>query len=172
VNGNVYIGMGSNLGDREANLFAAVDALRRMDLWTVNRCSSIYESAPVGPAQPRFLNAVIELDCCATAPLRLLALLKQIEKDLGRVRRKRWGPREIDLDILLWHGQVIAEPTLQVPHLELHKRRFALEPLCELAPDLRHPVTGELIRTILAKVGQQDVVRVRTLQPLLLAEAE
>ncbi|MGA9521889.1 MAG: 2-amino-4-hydroxy-6-hydroxymethyldihydropteridine diphosphokinase [Myxococcaceae bacterium] len=171
MNNSVYIGLGSNLGDREANLFAAVDALRRVDMFAVSRCSSLYESAPVGPTQPRFLNAVVELSCCCE-PLRLLSLLKQIERDLGRQRRKRWGPREIDLDILLWDDQVIAEPTLQIPHLELHKRRFALEPLCELAPDLRHPITGVLIKNLLGKLEPQDVVKIKSLQPLLVADTE
>ncbi len=171
MTGNVYIGLGSNLGDREKNLLAAVDALRRTDMVAVRRCSSVYESAPVGPAQPRFLNAVVELQCSVSA-LRLLALLKQVEQDLGRQRRKRWGPREIDLDILLWEGEVIAEPTLQVPHLELHKRRFALEPLCELAPDARHPVTGESMRELLARLAPQDVVRVGECPPLFVGEAD
>ena len=171
MSGHVYIGLGSNLGDREANLFSAVDALRRIDTVAVRRCSSMYEAAPVGPPQPRFLNAVVELDC-ELPPLRLLALLKQVERDLGRQRRKRWGPREIDLDILLWEGEVIAEPSLQVPHLELHKRRFCLEPLCELAPDVRHPVTGEAMQELLDKLAQQDCVKFVPSQPLLLAEAD
>jgi 2-amino-4-hydroxy-6-hydroxymethyldihydropteridine diphosphokinase len=171
VIGKVFIGIGSNLGDREANLFSAVDALRRMDVLAVTRCSSIYESAPIGPSQPRFLNAVIELECDLD-PERLLALLKQLETDLGRQRRKRWGPREIDLDILLWDDRVVAEPRLQIPHLELHKRRFVVEPLCELAPDLRHPITGELIKNMLPKLTSQDVVKLHSVQPLLLAEAE
>lgn len=167
----VYIGIGSNLGDRENFLYAAVDALRRIDTVAVRRCSSIYESAPVGPPQPHFLNAVVEIDC-KLEPLRLLSLLKQVERDLGRQRRKKWGPREIDLDILLWEGQVIAEATLQVPHLELHKRRFALEPLCELAPDVRHPVTGERMCDLLKKTEPQDCVKYEPAQPLLLADAE
>jgi 2-amino-4-hydroxy-6-hydroxymethyldihydropteridine diphosphokinase len=171
VSDSVYIGLGSNLSDREANLFAAVDALRRIDLVAVRRCSSIYESAPVGPPQPRFLNAVVELQSGLT-PLRLLALLKQLEQDLGRQRRKRWGPREIDLDILIWDGQVVAEPALQIPHLELHKRRFCLEPLCELAPDLRHPVTGETMRELLCKLAPQDCVKFAVAQPLLVADAD
>lgn len=171
MSGNVYIGIGSNLGDREANLFAAVDALRRMDTLAVRRCSSVYESAPVGPAQPRFLNAVVEVDC-GLLPVRLLACLKQIEVDLGRQRRKRWGPREIDLDILLWEGEVIAEPSLQVPHLELHKRRFALEPLCELAPDARHPVTGERMCDLLRKLAPQDVVKLELPQTLFVSDGD
>jgi 2-amino-4-hydroxy-6-hydroxymethyldihydropteridine diphosphokinase len=171
VSGKVFIGIGSNLGDREANLFSAVDALRRMDVVAVTRCSSIYESAPVGPSQPRFLNAVIELECDLD-PERLLTLLKQLETDLGRQRRKRWGPREIDLDILLWDDRVVAEPRLQIPHLELHKRRFVVEPLCELAPELRHPITGELVKNMLPKLTSQDVVKLQSVQPLLLADAE
>lgn len=167
----VYIGIGSNVGDREANLYAAVDALRRIDLVAVRRCSAIYESAPMGPPQPHFLNAVVEI-VCALPPLRLLSLLKQLEKELGRQRRKKWGPREIDLDILFWDGQVVAEATLQVPHLELHKRRFALEPLCELAPELRHPVTGERMCDLLKKTQPQDVVKVEPAQPLLVADAD
>jgi 2-amino-4-hydroxy-6-hydroxymethyldihydropteridine diphosphokinase len=171
VSESVYIGLGSNLGDREANLFAAVDALRRIDLVAVRRCSSIYESAPVGPPQPRFLNAVVELQS-GLPPLRLLGLLKQLEQDLGRQRRKRWGPREIDLDILIWDGQVVAEPALQIPHLELHKRRFCLEPLCELAPELRHPVTGETMHELLRKLAPQDCVKFSAAQPLLVADAD
>ena len=168
---SVYIGLGSNLGDREASLFAAIDALRRNDLVAVRRCSSIYESAPVGPPQPRFLNAVAELQC-PLPPLRLLALLQQLERELGRERRKRWGPREIDLDILIWEGEVVAEPSLQIPHLELHKRRFCLEPLCELAPDLRHPVTGETMHELLCKLAPQDCVKLAPTHPLLVADAD
>ncbi|MBX5481560.1 MAG: 2-amino-4-hydroxy-6-hydroxymethyldihydropteridine diphosphokinase [Myxococcaceae bacterium] len=171
MNHRVYIGIGSNLGDRERNLFAAVGALRRMDTVAVRRCSSIYESAPVGPPQPRFLNAVVEVDT-ALPPLRLLSCLKQIEADLGRVRRKRWGPREIDLDILLWVGEVIAEPQLQVPHLELHKRRFALEPLCELAPDVEHPVTGERMCELLQRLAPQDCVKCAGPDSLFVADAD
>lgn len=171
MSSNVYIGIGSNLGDRESNLFAAVDALRRMDALCVRRCSSIYESSPVGPPQPRFLNAVVEIET-TLEPLRLLSLLKQVEVDLGRQRRKRWGPREIDLDILLWEGQVVAEPSLQVPHLELHKRRFALEPLCELAPLLEHPVTGERMCDLLKKLSSQDCVKFSEPQALFVADAD
>lgn len=171
VSESVYIGLGSNLGDREANLFAAVDALRRNDLVAVVRCSSIYESAPVGPPQPRFLNAVAELQC-DLPPGRLLALLQQLERELGRERRKRWGPREIDLDILIWGGEVIAEPSLQIPHLELHKRRFCLEPLCELAGELRHPVTGDTMSELLCRLAPQDCVKLSPAPPLLVADAD
>ncbi len=154
----VYIGLGSNLGDREQNLLAALEALGRIDAVAVIRCSSLYDSAPFGPPQPRYLNAVVQLEC-GLPPQRLLAILKQIELDLGRTRGPRWSARPIDLDMLIWDGQVIADPNLQVPHLELHRRRFALEPLCELAPDVQHPVMRASMKDLLTRLGPQDVVR-------------
>ncbi|MFP2930902.1 2-amino-4-hydroxy-6-hydroxymethyldihydropteridine diphosphokinase [Pyxidicoccus sp. 3LG] len=158
MSATVYVGLGSNEGDRESHLVAALTALSRIDAVAVLSCSSLFDSAPVGPPQPRFLNAVVALEC-GLAPQRLLCILQQIEKDLGRQRDVRWGPRTIDLDILLWEGQVVADPTLQVPHLELHKRRFALEPLAELAPDLKHPVLGITVKELLGKLAPQDVRR-------------
>ncbi|AGC47816.1 2-amino-4-hydroxy-6-hydroxymethyldihydropteridine pyrophosphokinase [Myxococcus stipitatus DSM 14675] len=154
----VYVGLGSNEGDRESHLVAALTALSRIDAVAVLHCSSLFDSAPVGPPQPRFLNAVVALEC-DLSPQRLLCILQQIEKDLGRKREVRWGPRTIDLDILFWEGQVVADPHLQVPHLELHKRRFALEPLVELAPDLLHPVLGMSVKELLGKLAPQDVRR-------------
>jgi len=161
---NVYVGLGSNEGDREAHLVAALQALSRIDAVAVLRCSSLFDSAPVGPSQPRFLNAVVALECCLP-PLRLLTILKRIEEDLGRRRDgERWGPRPIDLDILVWDGEVVAEPHLQVPHLELHKRRFALEPLAEIAPELQHPVLGVTVKEMLSHLAPQDVRRLMATQ--------
>src|SRR5206468_751099 len=136
----------------------ALEALSRIDAVAVLTRSSVYESAPVGPDQPRFLNAAVKV-ACDLAPAQLLTILKQIERDLGRKPGGRWGPRVIDLDILLWDGQVVAEPHLQVPHVELHARRFALEPLCEIAPDAWHPILRVSAREMLAKLAPQDVVR-------------
>jgi len=154
----VYIGLGSNLGDREQNLTAALQSLSRIDAVAVTGCSSLYDSAPVGPPQPRYLNAVVSLDC-GLSPQRLLCILKQIETDLGRQKGPRWAARPIDLDLLLWDGRVIADPNLQVPHLDLHRRRFALEPLCELAPSAEHPVMKVLLRQLLVQLEPQDVIR-------------
>ncbi len=158
MSATVYVGLGSNEGDRESHLVAALDALSHIDAVAVLACSSLFDSAPVGPPQPRFLNAVVALEC-GLPPQRLLGILQHIEKDLGRRREERWGPRTIDLDILFWEDQVIADPNLQVPHLELHKRRFALEPLAELAPHLLHPVLGVSVKELLGKLAPQDVHR-------------
>jgi len=164
VSDTVYVGLGSNEGDRESHLVAALSALSHIDAVAVLACSSLFDSAPVGPPQPRFLNAVVALECCLP-PLRLLTILKRIEEDLGRRRDgTRWGPRPIDLDILVWDGEVVAEPNLQVPHLELHKRRFALEPLAEIAPELQHPVLGVTVKEMLSHLAPQDVRRLMATQ--------
>lgn len=156
----VYVGLGSNLGDREENLVRAREALGCIDAVAVLRCSSLFDSAPVlrpeFDPQPRYLNAVLEL-ACDLPPLRLLAILKHIEAEMGRAPGPRWSPRVVDLDVLLWDGRLIAEAALQVPHLELHKRRFALEPLCELVPDLVHPILGKSLCALLRDLGPQDV---------------
>ncbi|MCY1081397.1 2-amino-4-hydroxy-6-hydroxymethyldihydropteridine diphosphokinase [Archangium lansingense] len=159
MSATVYVGLGSNEGDREAHLVSALEAMSRIDAVAVLHCSSLFESAPVGPPQPHYLNAVVALEC-TLPPQRLLCILKQIERDLGRQHGgPRWGPRPIDLDILLWEGEVVADPNLQVPHLELHKRRFALEPLSELAPDAEHPVLGMTVIELLTQLAPQDVRR-------------
>jgi 2-amino-4-hydroxy-6-hydroxymethyldihydropteridine diphosphokinase len=163
VSESVFIGLGANLGDREQALGRAVEALTRIDAVAVLRRSSLYESEPVGPPQPRFLNGVVEIDC-GLSPQRLLSILKQVERDLGRTPSVRGGPRAIDLDILLWGQRLVADSHLQIPHLELHKRRFALEPLCELAPDLEHPVLKERLSRLLERLSPQGVVRVHSLE--------
>ncbi len=154
----VHIGLGSNLGDREKHLLLAVQALSRIDAVSVCRHSALFDSAPMGPDQPRYLNAVVELEC-ELPPERLLVILKQIEVDLGRTPGERWGPRTIDLDILLWGSTIVATPKLQIPHLNLHRRRFALEPLGQLAPDAVHPVLGLTVRELLARAPAQDCSR-------------
>jgi 2-amino-4-hydroxy-6-hydroxymethyldihydropteridine diphosphokinase len=158
MSNRVYIGLGSNLGPREEALRRAVELLRHVDMVSVDRLSSLYESAPIGPPQPNFLNAVVEVSC-ALPPLRLLSVLKHLEVELGRRPSPRWGPRAIDLDVLLYDTRVVAEPQLQIPHLELHRRRFVLEPLCELNPELTHPVLGVPLCELLATVTEQEVAR-------------
>ena len=150
----VYIGLGSNLGDREATIRAAVDRLRAHPQIKVTAESTLIETAPVGgPAgQPTFLNgaAALETDL---RPHALLRVLKGIERDLGRRPRTRWGPREIDLDVLLYGDRVIETARLTVPHPLMAQRRFVLAPLSEIAPDARDPVTGRTVREMLAGIG-------------------
>jgi 2-amino-4-hydroxy-6-hydroxymethyldihydropteridine diphosphokinase len=132
-----YIGLGANLGDREAAIHVAAELIG------VNRLSSIIETEPWGyEDQPRFLNAVAELDT-EMPPRLLLELLLEVERQLGRERSgPRYGPRTIDLDLLLYGDERIDEPGLEIPHPRLHERRFVLEPLAELAPDLVIPGWG------------------------------
>ena len=138
-----FIGLGSNLGEREAMIRLALDDLARMPQTHLVRASSLYDTEPQGEVdQPNFLNAVAQIDTELTAR-QLLWNLQLIEKRLGRARTQRWGPRTIDLDLLLYGNLVIDESDLQVPHPELTRRSFVLVPLVELDPLLVHPATGE-----------------------------
>jgi 2-amino-4-hydroxy-6-hydroxymethyldihydropteridine diphosphokinase len=155
----VYIALGSNLGDRSENLRLAREQIGAPDL-RVLRASSIYETAPRDVQdQPWFLNQVIE---CETDlfPRQLLARLQKIERAMGRKRTGVKGPREIDLDILLFGDAVLKAPELEVPHPRLAERRFALEPLAELVPDKKHPGTRRTMREMLAGVTSQVVRKI------------
>jgi 2-amino-4-hydroxy-6-hydroxymethyldihydropteridine diphosphokinase len=147
-----YIGLGSNLGEREATLRRALDLLQAEPGIDVVGVSSFRETEPVGVVdQPRFVNAAAALET-DLAPRALLERLLAVEQTLGRVRYgPRFGPRTVDLDLLLYDDRVIAEPGLEVPHPRLHERRFALEPLLELDPSLVMPGRGPL-STLLAKL--------------------
>jgi 2-amino-4-hydroxy-6-hydroxymethyldihydropteridine diphosphokinase len=129
-----YLGLGTNLGDRLANLQRAVDLLGDRGI-VVRRSSRVYETDPLGgPAQPDFLNAVIEVET-DLSPRELLMACIAIEEVLGREREERWGPRTIDLDVLTYDEEHIDEPDLQVPHPRMHERAFVLVPLLELDAD-------------------------------------
>lgn len=129
------VGLGSNLGDREANLLAAERLLAARHDVEVEARSALYATPPVGPPQPDYLNSALRLRT-ELAPQALLEVLLEAERRLGRVRTERWGPRIIDLDILYWAGGVVDEPRLQVPHPRLTERSFALAPLLDVAPEL------------------------------------
>ena len=155
----VYLSLGSNIGDRERNLRDAVGLLAEPQLRAV-RVSSFYETEPLDVHdQPWFLNAVVEAET-DLFPKQLLARVQRIEQRLGRRRLKPKGPRTIDIDILLYGGAVIDADELQVPHPRLAERRFVLEPLAELAPNLHHPVTGRSVAEMLVSVAKQQVRRV------------
>jgi 2-amino-4-hydroxy-6-hydroxymethyldihydropteridine diphosphokinase len=140
-----YLGIGSNLGDRLANLQLAVDGLAAAGGVTVVAVSPVYETDPVGgPEQPEFLNAVVAVDTELDAR-GLLGIAQRIEADAHRVRRERWGPRTLDVDVLFVGDAIVDEPDLVVPHPRLHERAFVLAPLADLGPDAE---LGEVARRI------------------------
>ena len=151
-----YLSLGSNLGDREHNLAAALKRLPAPDL-RILRVSSTYETEPVDyTAQRWFLNLVVEAET-GLFPMQLLARVGKIERALGRVRTVPKGPRTIDIDILLYGNAVVRGAKLEIPHPCMHERRFVLAPLADLAPDLRHPVTHRTVREMLEAAPQQVV---------------
>jgi len=154
-----YIGIGSNLGDRKANTLEAIDRVSKLPATRLVRASSLYESEPLGDAKTWFVNSVIEIET-DFPPDELLKRLKAIEKAMGRkrVKGKRWGSRIIDLDILLCDQEVVEKRTLKVPHPEMHKRRFVLMPLAELAPHVVHPQLGHSVSSLLATVKDEKRV--------------
>ena len=141
----VYLGIGSNLGDKEENLKTAIDLLKADELCNVLQVSPFIITAPVGGVkQDDFLNGAMELKTLRT-PEQLLDLIAEIEDKLKRVREIHWGPRTIDLDILYYDNEVIQTKRLTIPHPELQNREFVLEPMCNLAPNLCHPILGKTI---------------------------
>lgn len=137
-----YVGIGANLGPREETLRRAVDLLGRADGVEVVGVSELRETDPVGVVdQPPFLNGAVSVET-TLSPRALLDLLLEVERSLGRVRGERWGPRVVDLDLLVYGIEVLDEPGLHVPHPRLHERRFALEPLAEMNPELEIPGRG------------------------------
>jgi 2-amino-4-hydroxy-6-hydroxymethyldihydropteridine diphosphokinase len=139
-----YVGLGANLGPREVTLLRAVDLLAETEGVDVVAVSQLRETDPVGVVdQPMFLNGAVALETSLSAR-DLLALLLAVERELGRVRAERWGPRTVDLDLLVYGDDVVDEPGLRVPHPRVRERRFALEPLAELDPDLAIPGLGRV----------------------------
>jgi 2-amino-4-hydroxy-6-hydroxymethyldihydropteridine diphosphokinase len=150
----VFLGLGSNLGDRAGFLDQAVAALESLGKVTRSRW---YETAAVGlPGAPAFLNGVVRLET-ELAPDELLRKTREIERRLGRDPLRRAGSRTIDIDVLLYGRQVISRPGLEIPHPRLHQRAFVLVPLAELAPNLVHPVLGKTVAEMLTEVDSAGV---------------
>lgn len=153
-----YIGFGSNIGDRLAHIQNAIQVLSETEGITLQKISSIYKTDPVGyEAQAQFLNGVAAIQT-SLSPLSLLHTLKDIETAVGRQHRIRWGPREIDLDILIYGDSCLQTEKLIIPHPEMHLRRFVLVPLAEIAPSLIHPVFQETIQTLVNRLEDDKSV--------------
>ena len=150
-----YIALGCNLGDREANIRNALLTLDKLDGIRVRKTSTLFENPAVGGPHgaPDFLNAAAEIETTLGAR-ELLRRLLDVERSLGRARREKWAPREIDLDLLLYGGQIINEEGLTVPHPLMHARRFVLKPLAEIAPRAVHPVHQKTIAELLENVAR------------------
>jgi 2-amino-4-hydroxy-6-hydroxymethyldihydropteridine diphosphokinase len=155
----VFLALGTNLGDRLHNLEMALIALRSAagaDLRILSR-SHVYETPAWGyEDQPAFLNMAVKAET-NLSPADLLAHLKTLEKDLGRLPNFRWGPRQIDIDILLYDDLILDTPELVIPHPRLHERAFVLVPLADIAPDLMHPVLHQTVAQLLAAIDRSGI---------------
>lgn len=152
------IALGSNLGDSHAILENAVRTIAQTPGICLKVCSCWYQTAPIGPPQPYYLNGCILLNVQLT-PQELLATLLKIEAQFGRTRQNRWGPRTLDLDLLLFDNLVLDTPTLQLPHPRMAERAFVLVPLAEIAPNWIEPVSGKAIRELVQAVDCSGVRR-------------
>jgi len=152
-----YLSLGSNLGDRAANLRAAIAELDKAG--SLRAISAFYETQPVDLVQqPWFLNCVVSIETEKT-PRELLRFVLFVEEALGRLRMRKKGPRRIDIDVVLMGDRVVDEPGLRIPHPAMHQRRFVLAPLDEIAPEVRHPVLGKTVRELLAELGPGQAAR-------------
>jgi len=149
----VYIALGGNLGDTRRIFEQAVAALNDLPEFKLIKTSGLYETTPVGGPthQPKYLNAVIAAES-EMPPQELLQTMQQVEKDRGRRPSGRWQPRTLDLDLLFYDRLIIVEEQLQIPHLRLHQRRFVLEPLAEIAPELIHPSFEKTVSELLSQL--------------------
>jgi 2-amino-4-hydroxy-6-hydroxymethyldihydropteridine diphosphokinase len=152
----VYLGLGSNIGDREASIQTALDQLNSYDLKLLRK-SSMYETEPIGfKDQGWFLNMVAEFET-DLFPKQLLQRMQKVERSMGRVRTIKDGPRNIDIDILLYGNAVVETDDLEIPHPRYRERRFTLAPLAELSPTLRDPVTKKTMAQLLAALSGQSI---------------
>ncbi|MEP9410936.1 MAG: 2-amino-4-hydroxy-6-hydroxymethyldihydropteridine diphosphokinase [Candidatus Brocadia sp.] len=157
---HVYVGLGSNVGDRERNLFSAYGHIISTEGIQPLKLSRFYETAPVGgPPQPMFLNAALGITTGLSSH-QLLERFRHIENLMGRVRKEKWGPRTIDIDILLYGDEIVNDDQLKIPHPLMHVRLFVLEPLVEIAPNVVHPVFKKTIFRLYKEAGAPLSIKV------------
>ena len=155
---NIFLGLGSNKGDRERFIREAVKKLKNFPGIEVLKCSSLYETTPYGnEEQDNFLNLVIRINS-EHEPEYLLEIIKNIEEEMGRQTTERWGPREIDIDILFYDNVIVNKENLTIPHEDLTKRGFVLYPLNEIAPELIHPVYDKRISELLSTDLEKTII--------------
>ena len=155
----ILLGLGANLGDREQALRKAIMLLLERRAIYAPVLSSVYETEPVGYTdQPPFLNMVVAAGTLLL-PEKLLAVCREVERAVGRVHREKWHEREIDIDILLYHNRILAQPHFSIPHPHMHERRFVLEPAAEVAPDMVHPVLRRTMARLLEQCADNSAVR-------------
>ena len=161
---HAYLALGSNVGDRLQCLRDAISRLRRTPDVNLLRLSRVYETEPVGVTdQPRFLNMVAEVEIGEEISARdLLLIVKQIESDVGRIQRERWGPREIDIDVLLVGDERVEEADFELPHPRMWERAFVMIPLAELAPEVRGP-SGETAAEVATRLGLEQGIHANVL---------
>ncbi len=154
----VFVGLGSNLGERLENILQALEFIQGMPLTKILDYSSVYETAPVGyRAQGNFLNQVIQITTGQT-PVSFLEKSLVIEKKLGRRRRIKWGPRTLDVDLLFWGNLVVQTDALVLPHPQIESRRFVLEPLCEIAPQFVTPLNQKTVQQLRDECADRNAV--------------
>lgn len=158
VSGQCAIALGSNIGDSRAILEATWEILGKTPGVIPQAISSYYQTKAVGPPQPDYLNACASLQV-EIIPQQMLAILLAIEQKFGRVRQERWGPRTLDLDLLLFDDLILETPTLQIPHPRMRERAFVLVPLAEIVPNWVEPVSGRAIADLVKEVDCSDVHR-------------
>ncbi len=157
-----YIGFGSNLGESQDICHKAISLLDKTEGVEVEAVSSLYKTEPVGfETQPTFINGAARIETSLT-PDGLFSQLRRIERDLGRLTKFKWGPRYIDLDLLLFDNLVLDGQELTVPHPLMHERRFVLMPLSEIAPDIRHPILGKSVAELLSLLDDEKKVELVT----------
>ncbi len=150
----IYLGLGSNMGQRQENIHQAVEEIQRIQGMDVKQLSKIIETKPMGgPPQNKFLNSVLEGEFTGS-PQQLLSEIHRIEQHLGRIRTIRWGPRTIDIDILFFGSRTIHTPDLTIPHPRLQERGFVLQPLVEIAPGVIDPISGRTAAQMLERLDQ------------------